>query len=310
MNVTTPGYMNHTSRVSSIALNVAGGNLSNMTFDFGQDGITDSNITGSFTEANGTVIVNLSGADLNNVLNRTAIVGHTQETPLAIYSASAGRLIINGINYTYNPNPIKLNITPIQSYLDNYGNGTTRVNISVEASGTSAKINLTDLKIRYLGGNYTVPITAHSTGYASTITRYITYYHSRWDYNFVPEIDYLLFMPRYPTQKNVTPYGQSNSVPILNITNLGYSGKNATLSIYLDNPLSCVNTTISITNNKSNGFILNNTFQDLKNLTYLQNASIWLWSDYGCNYSYWKNYQPYLYFNQCCEGCICSKEVV
>jgi hypothetical protein len=164
--------------------------------------------------------------------------------------------------------------------------------------------------MRYLGGNYTVPITAHSTGYASTITRYITYYHSRWDYNFVPEIDYLLFMPRYPTQKNVTPYGQGPTVPILNLTNYGYGGKNTTLSVYMNDTLPCVNTTLSLTGNKSNGTLLTNSWINLTNLTYLQTVNISLWADYNCNYSTWKIYNPYLIFRQCANGTICSEEVV
>jgi len=57
--------------------------------------------------------------------------------------------------------------------------------------------------------------------------------------------------------------------------------------------------------------VLNNSWQVIEEDSYyLGKTDIWLYSDYACNYSYWKNYQPNLYFRQVCEGCLYSEEVV
>ena len=45
------------------------------------------------------------------------------------------------------------------------------------------------------------------------------------------------------------------------------------------------------------------------NKTYLKNTSVWMWTDYSCSYSNWHLFDPYFYFRQCCEDCICSEEV-
>ena len=42
---------------------------------------------------------------------------------------------------------------------------------------------------------------------------------------------------------------------------------------------------------------------------YLQNTDVWMWSDYNCSFSTWNLFNPYFYFRQCCEGCICSEDL-
>ena len=78
----------------------------------------------------------------------------------------------------------------------------------------------------------------------------ITLFYSDWDYAFPNNINWLEFIPRTPTSKNVTPFGQTASRPILNITNYGYGGKNSTFSMNLNESYSCVNLSINTTSNK------------------------------------------------------------
>ena len=170
-----------------------------------------------------------------------------------------------------------------------------------------------DVRYDYAGGNDTILVTAHNADYSISVIREIIYYFSRWGYGFTPQyISYLEFIPRSPTSKNVTPYGQSGSTSILNITNYGYGGKVANLSIYLNDTETnqCVNLTMSLDNNKSNGYQIREYWTDLnKSLDYLESVNIWMWADYNCDYSTWRLFDPYLYFRQCANNTICSEDL-
>jgi hypothetical protein len=286
-------------------------NLSNLTFDFGNDGIIDYTINGEVSIANGTLEVDLSSADISGAFTDTPIAGQTHIVPLVIGSSSAGAITLSGINLTYNSNPVYLNSSSIQTYLNNYGNGETTIPMIIEGSGNNSIVNITDLRFDYAGGNDTIEVTAHNADYTKNLSRNITYYYSRWDYEWKPDnVEWIYFAPTKPTSQNVTPYGQTSTVPIINITNYGYGGLNATLSILQNDTLGCVNTTISLDNNKSNGYLLTGNWTELTNLTYLEATDIYLWADYNCNYSTWRMFEPSYYFRQCVNGGVCSIDLI
>jgi hypothetical protein len=172
-------------------------------------------------------------------------------------------------------------------------------------------INVSDIKLDYKGGNKTISVTIRNLLNTLNVTRYINLFYSRWDYTFGSnKISYLEFIPSSPTSKNVKAYGQTNSTPILNITNYGYGG-NANLSVSVDGTYPCINLTISTDNNKSHGYLLNTSWVTLTtNSPYLKKTQIWMWADYGCNYTSWKVYTPDLYFRQCAINSFCSEEII
>ena len=137
--------------------------------------------------------------------------------------------------------------------------------------------------------------------------------HKLSDYDFIEKLRNHRNRVTHDTQtstsisKNVTPYSQTNETPILWITNLGYSWK-ANLSIYQNDTLSCVNTTLSLTNNKSAGNIINESWLNLTELSYTQNTSIYLFADYACNVSTWTLFEPQYYFRQCAQNVDCCSE--
>ena len=136
----------------------------------------------------------------------------------------------------------------------------------------------------------------------------IVNFYSDWDFLFPSFISWIEFIPRSPVDKNVSVYGQSDSRPILNVTNYGYGGRNSTFSIYLNESFSCVNLTISTTENKSDSFILNDTWTDLFiNSSYRESNDLWMWADYSCNFTTWKLWEPDLYFRNCAVDTICSE---
>ena len=305
------GYTMDIPIITSVDFQAEPSNLSNLTFDFGNDGIIDYNISGDFTPDNGTVQINLTSSILSDSFTGSPIVGHTYKVPLIVSSDSAGTLAVDNINLTYNPNPVFLNYTSIQNFLTSFGSATTIIPMLLEASGLNSIVNLTGLLFDYAGGNDTIEVLAHNADYSQNVSRNITYYYSRWDYSFVPEdINGIWFGPKSSTENDTTPYGQSSTTPILNITNYGYGGLNATLSIYQKDTPSCVNTTLSLDNNKSNGYLITDNWTELTNMSYLDTVDIYLWADYDCDYSTWYSFQPNYYFRQCVDGGVCSTDII
>jgi len=310
IDVGVGGYLINVSYLDSIILHTDTGFLSDVYFDVGGDGTYEDVIGGSFDNTAGIIEVNLSSASLSNAFSGSPAVAQTYYVPVVINSSSMGQLNIEAINLTYNPNPIFLNITRIQNFLTNFGSGVTNFMIDVAAYGTNAFINLTDLRFDYAGGNDTINVLAHNADYSQNVSRNITYYYSKWDYEWGPDVEWLYFAPKNSTSKDVTPYGQTDDIPILKITNYGYGGLNSTLSVYQNDSLACVNTTLSLNSSKSNGNLINESWVTLTNMTYLNTEDIFLWADYDCDYSTWNLFEPYYYFRQCCVDCICSEELI
>jgi len=251
---------------------------------------------------------NLTLADLSGAFTGNPSVGKTWLVPLRIFSATAGIVQIDDINLTYNPNPVYLNVTSIRNY-QKYLDGLDVLNFSI--GSVNGTLNLTDLRYDYSGGNKTYEVLAHTEDYTVNSTINVTYYFSQWDYNWIPNgVEWIYFNPGSPTAQNVTPYGQNILTPLLNITNYGYGGKNATLSVYMNDTLSCVDTIMSLTGNKEDGIIINNSWQDLANMSYLETVNISMWSDYNCSYSDWHIFNPSIYFRQCVDGGLCSEELI
>jgi len=193
------------------------------------------------------------------------------------------------------------------------GNSTGFSNIPIKFESTAnGTLTINDIRLDYAGGNDTIEIKAHNLTYEVNETTNITVYYSKWDYNFPLHIDYLEFIPSTSSSKNVTPYGQTKSTPIFNITTLNYGGKNMNLSIYLNETNSCVNLTWNTNSTKptSSYYKLNNTWKDTHtDKAYLSNNKIWLWADYSCDYKNWSLWNPQIYIKGCCLGCTCSDEL-
>jgi len=303
------GYLTNIPYLDNVNLQTERGFPENISLDFGNDGTYDSITYGELNTTNGSIRVNLTSSDITNAFTGSPDVGdHMWLVPLRVFSATRGLVKIDAINLTYNPNPIYLGVSYILDSLKELVNEDI-LNISV--GSINGTINFTGLQYDYLGGNKTYKIVAHSNDGIMNDSINLTYYFSRWDYEWIPEnVEWIYFQPKSPDSKNVTPYGQDNETPLINFTNLGYGGKNATLSALINSTLDCVNTTLSLTNNKSDGIILNSSFQDISNLSYLETVNFSFWADYDCSYSQYYLYQPHLYLRLCANDTVCSTEVV
>ena len=320
INMTNPGYKNFTTFITEINISTEQGNVSDLFIDVGDDGVIDSIISQELNDTNRNTQVNLSYIDLSSffnannaysVINGTITYPHTYKIPVSINSSTKGLLVLNGVNFTYDPNPILFNKTKIQETLDDSTNKTIfRIPFSSFNSTTSsANVTINDVRYDYAGGNKTILFTLHDALYQLNKTFSILYHYSRWDFSFVPQfVNYLEFIPNSPTSVDVSPFGQDNNTAILNITNYLYDGNVADLSVYLNGTFGCISMNISTDNNISNSNEINESWLTLKqDSIYLEPVNIWMWANYSC--SGWSNFtlfNPDLYFRQCVDGGLCS----
>ncbi len=183
-------------------------------------------------------------------------------------------------------------------------------------SGAAGLVNLSNLSIDFLGTSSILIYANDSIGKSSSITANV--YNSKYAYAFPANVQYIEFIPKTPTEKNVTPHGQTPIKPIINVTMKNTGGRNATWYFMLNDTtnMTCINTTISATSNKTDGRLLNNSRAEWINLTGTtnwgpeKNFGLWLFADYGCNFTTWKMWQPHYFFRACCQNCICSEATV
>lgn len=234
--------------------------------------------------------------------------------PIHLSSDGIGKILMKDvmIKYSVNINPIILDSNAVQDYLD-ASTGDTLVKVPIKfESAEKGIIQVNDIRYDYAGGNKTYLVTARDNANTSSKSYNITYYYSAWDYNMPQYIDWEEFIPGTPTSKNVTPYGQTSTRPLYNISMHNYGGKNMNLSFYLNESYSCINITVSTTNSKSAGTQLTSgSWIDLMtDREYLNYTGLWFWADYGCSYTTWKLWEPYWYMRGCCYHCdVCDEGV-
>ena len=305
------------------------------------DGSYEWNHTGEFNSTFSPNKTSDFSSNLNSALNSGAcdctgciLDGNNCTIPFLFHSDTAGKLEYSAIEISYKAIPLNpwLEIGTSDGTREWIYNGefnqnnnkTSDLSSVINSALNSGACDCTGCVID--GSNCSIPFKFHSDypgGFFNYSAIDILYddkgnnetlnlinYYSDWDYEFPSYISWLEFIPKSPTTKNVTPYGQTDSRSIFNITNYGYGGKESNFSIYLNESHACVNLTMSTTENKTDGFVLNSTWKDyFTNFDYLESQGLWMWADYNCNYTTWKLWEPDLLFRNCCEGCVCSEDV-
>lgn len=230
--------------------------------------------------------------------------------PFYLTSSGRGNVSISAINLTYynNLGVVSLNTDLVEGFLGNSsGYADIPITITNNYNGT---LQVNDLRYDYAGGNDTIQIVVYEEGnYANNDVLNVNFFYSDWDYSFPNNVDYLEFIPSTPTSQNVTPYGQTSNVPMINLTSTNYGGKDYDFLIYLNETQtdSCVN--LSLSTNSTKGFLIENeTWMNISINSYGDNAGLWLWADYSCNYTNWNVWEPGISFRACCSGCVCSEE--
>ena len=273
------------------------------------DGVYEWNNTGELNSVETTT--NFSSSITEFLSTCTADSDGYCNVQLYVTSDTVGILNITNleINYSLDYNPIQINTSLVQTFL---GNSSGNVDIPLKfESSTSGILEISGINFSYRGGNKTYEIKAHPPDYSINTTYDVTYYYSRWDYDLPTGIKYIDFFPPTPTTVNETPFGQSTIIPIINVTNYAYGGKDFNFSMLLNVTNDCVNITTSNTSSKLFGTQLENvTWHEIfANLDYENSQGLWMWADLGCSYTDWQFWEPYYYFRACCSGCdVCSTE--
>jgi len=303
-NISMESATNTTGIVQQLRITVVPSSGENITVDVGIDGTIDGGYNGVLNSSSSPQIIDLT--------NNSAIDYYVSEqcanqtvcaVPIEIHTECGGIIMVQDLSINKSVNPISFNTSLIENL-----NG----DIPIGFSFLDGSIIISDLRIYYLGGNESFTIRAHNSNYSTNTTYDAILFYSDYNWTYPAKISYFEFIPKSPTSKNVTPYGQSRLKPIFNITLDNWGGKTANFSIYLNESYACVNLTASTSYNKSVGtLITNNTWHDFgTNLSYESEIDLWFWADYNCNYTNWVFWEPTLYFRGCCYECdLCDEDV-
>lgn len=261
------------------------------------DGIREWNST------SGSIMTNFSSQINQYLAQCTADANGYCNVPLTVYSSTGSLLFDNvSINYTFTVNPVYVNTSILSAYLLSHpGNTTIPLLFTNSANGT---IEVSNVSYKYAGGNATYTVLAHNPSYTINASANVTFFYSKWDYSLAGSISAIEFIPQTSTSKNVTPYRQTSTVPMINVTSYAYNEQGFNFSIYDTMSFSCVNLTVSKTSNKSLGVLLpNNKWTDLiVNMTPSNSSGLWFWADYNCSAAQWRYWQPNLTFRACATG--------
>src|SRR3990167_4094988 len=207
--------------------------IENITVDLNDDGSDEFIYTGKLNTTTSPIHVNLTPlSNKNNIIK--------------ISTSTGGLLQINNFKMNASINPISLNKTFFEDC--------TNCLINFTFSGDS--ITISDLKFDFLGSwNYT--IEARSQGLIKKFIAQI--YYSNFNFSFPSKISFYDVFPSSNNVSNVTPFGQSKTHPIWNISNLAYD---ESIDIYVKTNKTlnaCLNITYS-NNSIFYGNIVNESF--------------------------------------------------
>ena len=227
--------------------------------------------------------------------------------PYYLFSGTPGNLRVHDINisYSYNPNPIFLDSTILDSFLSGQ---TGNINIPIDlVVGSAGNVTVNDVNIDYAGGNDTIEIFTYEQGNTSNnetlnLINYFSKYLTTRAYTWT---NLLFFLPATNSSKNVSAYGQTSTKPSYNFTTQNYGGKNMNIKMKVNESFSCMNITWN-TNSTKGSNLLNTTWQEVgSNLSQNDNSSVWLWVDLeNCNSSIQRILRPTVYLDSQCVDCV------
>ena len=269
-----------------------------VTLDIGNDGHIDWNQSGSFMTSE---IVNLNTTAIQNYVDGSECNSILCDVPLLFSSTKAGKVNMSDIviNYTYNP--IALNKTAIVNCL-NLSENKTNVSIGINAS-VWGNVIISDIQIDYKGKqeyDITVFGTKSDFGDSHVLTVLWSNFSLVLPYNFTDDLIWIASSVDY----NVTPHGQTQTIPIFNITGLGYDMP-FNLSIYVNESLdSCISLIASNDSTRDGNDIKINTIpQEIyHDIQYNDNFGVWLFVDVNNCSSRWEDF--YIKEQSCCKECV------
>lgn len=254
--------------------------------------------------------ISVNGFLVAGVLNSTTSPVDVNITPVAnavntiiISSGTAGQIQVDNFKMNASVNPVVLD----QSEFETCSNCV----INFSFSGSALTVN--DLKWDFFGSwNYT--IVARSG--AQRIEKLLQVFYSDFNVTLPKNIDFYDVFARTRDDKNLTPFKQSPTIPIWNVTNLAYD-QQVNIYVKTNETIPRLNITYVNSSNQSNSadlnFVLNQSYElILNNLTVNFTGSsrtdkgIWNYIDL---YNITNRFvMPWVFFAAHCDECVVDKD--
>lgn len=264
-------------------------------------------------------------------INMTMNINQSAPTNISVdttFNGNTDYSLSNELNDTTSPVEFDLNITVIQQFIDSMTTDFSEFEVAI-SSETSGIIRVDDIDIRYTTEKINVTGTTGSVGYAayihgnSEISNVDAYFDGNMEYNITTNgsstitfskwtnfttvdpndwANEIIFYAFSNTSYNDTPWGQTDTVPAYNVTNV--VSHNATFGMLINSSAdNCMNITVSNTSNKNDGFILNTTYNTVRiNQTSGGSFSLFMWRDMiNCTGGL---YTLYPYMAATCDICL------
>jgi len=289
----TIGDSRDTCFVSQVGVEVVGGSVSNLTFDFGSDGIQNFRIEDKFNPPNTSVLVTNLSNSLFTYVENNCLGSTTCAVPIAISTGSGGIVQITEFNFTKQMTRFFLNTSLVDDI--------TNMRFSVNFTQGSVRVN--DINADYRGTKSfgVSAIFIDNQGNAgSNSSLNVTIRYSPFNVSLPKNIDFYEVFFSSRTAKDVTPRGQGSTRPIWNITNQAYD-TDINISIRVNQTYDFYNITFSRNNTKTSSLLLTNSSLFLTNVTFNRSAGVWAWHD--INVTNVRFFIDYFDFSSICSEC-------
>ena len=285
-NITTPLIKNYQVQVVTTEMD-------NLTIDIGNDGVADFNFSNTL-DSTSTPVYADNDTSVNNYIFETC--NATPENCLipVVFDSGSGGLLEIQVNLTQDINPVRFDIPFIQ-YLNS-------INFTqYYDSGTS--VTYEDFKFDYRGSKNISVV-------AGTDNLTIEVVYSKFNLSYPSGTIAWQLFPSTRVQNDTEPYGQTDIIPIWNITPEGYHPFGVDIYVkYNETINTCVanNTFVGYDNNTGGQLnqSVNATAQRLLlNVSNLLPQSVWTYTDINCSDSTIPFIIPYYCFQSICTDCV------
>ena len=284
--------------VRKMRISVTQGSLENISVDFGCDGDSDWELLEVLNSSNSPKFVNGSMNDLVNYFTNNCAGDLVCDYPACITSVTGGTIEIANVSSVVQAINMDLNVTKAVSK--------TKINMSVIF--TNGVVELSGLNLDFKGHkNYTANVTSYSSGIERKVSHIIQVIYSKFNrtlpYTFTTTI-----IPynglNSVNSTNITPFGQTILIPILNFT--GEAKESFSIGMSLNQTLSCLQSEIRNNSNTSLvGINMTSTISTILNLTSpIGSKGAWAWFHlYDCNATDLRYIRLKYNEESCCSEC-------
>lgn len=273
------------------------GSPSDIVVDVGDDGVSDYTVNGELNSSNSPINLSVNSNPLHNYIMVYCSYSTTGcLVPISIKVNSTGGIVeISNLNISQNLSDMRINSSVIENL--------NSVNIS--ATVALGAVNISKLKFDFLG-NKNITFSLYD-GTVLNAAYNILVRYSKFNISLPEGIDWYDVFAKTNNDKNLTPYGQTNTTPIFSIQNQAYEDY---IDVYVwanESINSSVNITFNVNNSRLGGYVLNTTPQRLCfNVSLDSNCSVWNWIDL---YNYTgRFYLPYYTFSAICADCVLTTD--